>query len=803
MTTTTKNELLRVLDMLKTFEHEQATNNGTQRKRGLLTSIGGWLGNTLGLATQDHVAEIKSTMKHIYDLTFNSAKALDTSGKVISKIVHTQNERLDNLHSILMKGQNISRSLYHEFNKFGINFDVSTQLIGQSIRYISQYIENLDHISSVKQGLHSLITGLIADELVSRELLSRELQALQSQLGSTIFLCQNDSSFYYKASNARAFRTADSLIISLPVPLSHYSERFAAVRIIPTPLPSHAGAGHMQLKIDKDVILYSLNAGVYIELEKPPDNNGIIVHEQQTLYALRPDTPHSCVQAILLRHSNWMTDFCQFQYFHSSPPQPRIIRVDTNKVVLIGISEAQLSCSGQELQKITVNQVTALLKVDCNCDITTRTLFLPSVSASCGLGTPRLPRVAYGYNKLLLQSLFDSDKLSDINDMQYHDDPLRVDIPSIELTKIDSMLDDDSVQSVKLRQLTNNIVNQSKLYGDVSSFIYHKVIDNMLASAAEQTEFSVFNLGTWLTFVSLILALTACLYSVYLTMKLRAVAVLIVAGSHVARAQEIQNDVLIRTLKLTPRPATTLQPTAEANGGILTNMTYRTLINITDQHVSNGLVLVLIWLTLAFIAAMILYQLCKRPQFGPLTEIFVRLNSTTDEVIIYWDKLPLMSSMYRIKRSKPLGNIRRRCLKLQFATRLSFIEKDSELEHRVATSHYISPRQAATVDRILRTGSYTLSLIVTNNARTVTQVLHEKVSHRNERLETATYSGGRVSTQLSPLLQSVQPDVSDTNTRTTQTEAVIVPTAPPPVLFPPRTRGVGRGDIIRQIINRP
>ena len=69
VTKTTRQELTRIFDMLQSFEHEQTTNN-TQQRRGILTSIGSYLGGALGLATETHVQEITKTMKHLYDISF-------------------------------------------------------------------------------------------------------------------------------------------------------------------------------------------------------------------------------------------------------------------------------------------------------------------------------------------------------------------------------------------------------------------------------------------------------------------------------------------------------------------------------------------------------------------------------------------------------------------------------------------------------------------------------------------------------------------------------------------------------------
>jgi len=239
---------------------------------------------------------------------------------------------------------------------------------------------------------------------------------------------------------------------------------------------------------------------------------------------------------------------------------------------------------------------------------------------------------------------------------------------------------------------------------------------------------------------------SATIFCVYLSLKLRAIGVLILAGSQVARAQSAS---LTRALKLTPRPSTTTGVSVDSES-ILKNLTYRAFVTITDEHVSEGLLLVLIWPTLTFMTAMILYNVYKRPQFGPLTDLFLRISSENDKATVFWEALAFPPGSYRIRKSRPLGRIQLNRLKLKFITRIEILEKDTGRANSISAYRYISPWQARRMNRILQHGTYTLSLIVTNNSRTITQTIHEKIVNHVPRINAVGYSGGRVTTKWTP-----------------------------------------------------
>jgi hypothetical protein len=231
--------------------------------------------------------------------------------------------------------------------------------------------------------------------------------------------------------------------------------------------------------------------------------------------------------------------------------------------------------------------------------------------------------------------------------------------------------------------------------------------------------------------------------------------------------------------------------------------------------VSDELILILIWLTMLVLTAVIIYKTFRRPQFGPLTHLFLRVSSETRELTLYWDKLRFAPGSYKIKQSKPLGRITVGKIKIQFTTRIRFVERETLHETKIADSRYITPWQARLLKQILQHGTYTVTLIVTNTQRTVTQLIHEKTVNRATRWDNVSPSGGRIIAHYTPQPQSealIELEQDETSTRTTETETQTeqeqqpqTVTQRPPSVTPIQLLnmgrvGVGRGAAIRQIL---
>ena len=87
--------------------------------------------------------------------------------------------------------------------------------------------------------MHYMTRGILSLDLVSRDTLSRELQTLQQELNNTLYLCETQPEWYFLHGQVMAFRVNNSLINTLKVPLSVYKNKFDALEVKTTVLPSY------------------------------------------------------------------------------------------------------------------------------------------------------------------------------------------------------------------------------------------------------------------------------------------------------------------------------------------------------------------------------------------------------------------------------------------------------------------------------------------------------------------------------------------------------------------------------------
>ena len=403
-TNLTRHELQRIYDIVTSFETENITQSNIMR-RGILTSIGSMIGNVFGLATDERVDHITETMKKIYDITYKSASVLDASGAKISKIINAQNDRLDHLSALMLGEHNLTATLFRDFNSVALNLDVTTQIVGQAVRFVAAYVRSLEGINDLKYALHKLISGHLTDELIARETIALEIEALRRDLGGALTVCHLDVGYYYLHAQVKAFRSNGSLVITVLVPFSHYSNKFTAVKVIPVAMPSHlpGNSGYMQLKLDKNILLYSKEHAVYTELESEPNAETAVVNMVgKPFRTLDERSIASCSEAIIFRNVEKQRTLCEFHLMHESTPESQLIRIDARHIFVAGITALVLQCTNQDEYRV---EVAAILNADCNCHVRSKNLFLPALSVNYSFARPKLSRVVYTYNSLLLTKL--------------------------------------------------------------------------------------------------------------------------------------------------------------------------------------------------------------------------------------------------------------------------------------------------------------------------------------------------------------------------------------------------------------
>ena len=184
--------------------------------------------------------------------------------------------------------------------------------------------------------------------------------------------------------------------------------------------------------------------------------------------------------------------------------------------------------------------------------------------------------------------------------------------------------------------------------------------------------------------------------------------------------------------------STTTAVTSVAIKSVLGNMTFTDIVKITDNHIPSDVFILLLWLTMLMMGIAFLYWTFKRPSYDPQTDIFVEIKNQKESVILSWGSLPHVPGNYRIKKLfPPLGNVTIRGLKMTFNPRIRFVEKETNFQYVPLKTRYISWWNARKIRRIIGQNYY-LGIIVSNPARTVSQVVRMQIIRNVLRVNTST-----------------------------------------------------------------
>ena len=781
----TREELTRIYALVTSFDIKR--DNRSRDARSILTTVGSMIGNVFGLATDEKLSHVEKVVKQIYDVTFRAANTLEASGSKLSKVILTQNDRLDTMHRLLETEHNATAVLFREFSAVSLNFDLSHMIISQALKFVMTYIRALQSITELSDSLHQLLRGRLSDELISREILATELKALKRELHG-LHICHDDIAFYYQYASVKAFRSEGTLVITVGVPLSYFSEGFTAIRILSLPMPSHidSSTNYMQLYLERNIFLYSDTHGVYAELNESPDRaTGIVNMRGKSFVTLNEAA--TCAAAIIKKNIDQQRALCEYR-LHSGNPLQQLFRVDQTHVFVAGTNVVQLQCGRQDGVEMEIKQIAAVLRVDCNCDIRiNNNLFLPSQSVNCSQRF-QIPRTLYFSNLPLLKSLFQHDAIDQLTVNALHEKPIGVELPSLQMSEIESDLDFDKKRSINLRELTRSLTNSTKVYSSLSSYVFDKLVTQTVTADDD----TIFSWTSWLAILSTALAFLELLFCCYLALRLKAIcAVLLIASNKAGTAhlqlldeqqqpqQQEPRRVQWEVLRLTPKPMTTTAGSDSESKLLLP--AYKEIVNVVDEHISADAMNMILLLSVMVFGGLLVYKAyMSRKIYFPLTEIYFEVASKLGSVTIFWQELPHVHGCYKIKRPNPaIANLRSEryhgipCARLY--CRMAFVDTETGLTIEPNKMKLIGFQDAREIKRVTK-NEYYLFVIITNTQRTNFQRLKLKAPWSD--------MGRNVQNATAPQATTVTLTEPRGDTAAAPVETIIAPTSAVQQLLP-------------------
>jgi len=478
---------------------------------------------------------------------------------------------------------------------------------------------------------------------------------------------------------------------------------------------------------------------LFVELENKPDITTAMIDMTDKSFTLLYEEPlQLCAQAILIGRTAEIHTLCTYELFHSEKAPPELFRINSHRIVTTGVDSVTIHCQGNDEMTVEIKQISAVLEVGCECSVKAANLILNRMNHNC-TARPRLPRILYQANLVLLQSLFSADTIEHINDHALTDRPLEVKLPSIAIVEkqIADEFSEDKQRSIQLTEMTAAITNNSKIYRSLSDYITYKIMDNI--NTESNSEFSLFRIKDWLMLTGVAIEFIFCCYLLF---KLKTVSAMLLASIRVANGQLLNTGrstpippSIWKILRITPRPSSTAELDIKTQLEPSVNISYKDIIAASNDHVPSGTLILLIWVSLILLFVVLLYRIYKRRQYGNLTQIFLEIKTSEKSIILPFGSLAHGAGNYKIVRNSgsgpPRASVRltTRCFitKVELLGRIRFVENDTNIAYSPLKYRYISPASARTIRQIISSGEYFLALIVTNRSRTANKILRLRV----------------------------------------------------------------------------
>ena len=397
----TEDQIQQVQENLQRVQQNQyAVSNNTEKlyhQVAYLTNITSRRLDILWQGLADQNANINQTTDAIKSLAGDISKGMARLGKSLQDL-HQWNIMTQSIHE---QALNLNMDAMMVKSKLGVWTRSLTQLIRQ-------------YLPSELVTPYELRTALV-----------ESIQTLGDRKSSfRIVHDEDDLHYYYTERLTKLFITHDTakdtfvLHIYLKVPIAVSEIKINAFQIITVKVPVHTngslpGKGYTQIGQIQDYFIISETKNSYAELSAADYEycSSLTDNICPALSLNRDKHDMSCLAALFFNEHRLIKQKCTFNYFPLGIPPTYAIFIREG-IYLIASKSAELQFICPQFAKRTKYAYFALVKVPCNCAVSSQFLYIPPSLANCDLPTVKV-LFSFPFNmvQLSMESGFDAEQI--------------------------------------------------------------------------------------------------------------------------------------------------------------------------------------------------------------------------------------------------------------------------------------------------------------------------------------------------------------------------------------------------------
>ena len=500
-----------IISNIFTLVQEHNNHTVTSRKRRSLLPIIADIGQTLfGFATTKQINGLKNAMNKIINSQNREIKGFEHEIDIMHSFMTTTDDRLNNIVKGLKENNMIINELNTKLQSEYKNLHEKTSIImSLLIDQIYKSSELTNSYSKLMNGISNLLQKKLTTDILPYSILKSTILNIQNILKDKrpgFHLMFKDPHFYFRHDHFFFHRQGNKIMITLKFPIGSLHKPLTLYKVKNFPVPLNVTSKHATSISDLPAYLaVTIDQNYYLEISKEQlDNcktyNKIIYCNVNA--ALIHSTFTKCVLALFKDDRNTIKTTCNFKFMPNRLTSS-LEQLNQTHFLAYNISKLTLHCDN--VSTIIEGCTFCILKLPCNCEVTTKQYYLPQRWNGCHNDSTTISKL-HPVNLALLQEYFTETELKNVSSDTTFNTPINVTTPPFKIFNhgISDIIANDKNSHMNLQKMINMSKQNKLIFTSLADSMYS---ESLYINDTFPTELILAIIGTSLAASALILCI--------------------------------------------------------------------------------------------------------------------------------------------------------------------------------------------------------------------------------------------------------------------------------------------------------
>jgi len=507
----------------------------------------------------------------------------------------------------------------------------------------------LVHTIDLRIAVLHAIHGDLDVSLISHSQMLKVMHNVRAhvrQFHPSLHLAYRSPGEAYQSHDFLVSRVHGTLYISVKFTISSVRHPFVLydVRTFPVVMPDDSDH-FTQLHTDVRFFAYSTSMRSFMQFTGLPDITHHMLDLSSTtevFYSLRSPT---CVAALYLNSPSHIRQLCDFRLLPHAL-QPSVLSLDSSIILFTNVSQITRRCTGRpDLTLPPCKQ--CIYRLPCGCTFRTKSAYIPPIMTKCGPLVSNDSQSPYSHvvNLAVLSQFFSEKDLGDLGTDSILRRPISAVLPDFEVYQhnTSALLAVSDKAKFDLQNAVSLSIQRQTAYRSLADYLNHKHFQLQPLSSDQSTWFTIpLPHQSIILFITSIIAVIALAFSVVLSIRLRALSVLIITARPASASYSAKLD-FFRYLSTTNPSAATSSSTSSSDWLDLT------FVEVTTLTTTVFVVLIFLFL-LVYIIIKCHYNSHKK---YPGVTLYIQFPTLAHTCYLRLLDLPYNLACYTISATKP------------------------------------------------------------------------------------------------------------------------------------------------------